>query len=205
MYWIVGAAVVAGGIAIIACRRYLREQQRILAHARQLRPLLQRARADDPAPLRSHALDCHEHHPGRAAAEAWFVLGCALLDACRPEEATRPFQLACHAAPGLSSAVLLAFSCLKTRHADMPNLLRILLETYEEIGRPAIPGSAWERAFLAGIHQPDVSRVAAGSLIRSLLSLPIQRVCEQAMQAVNTSAASLPPLPIVPAPGAKAR
>jgi len=111
--------------------------------------------------LESHAHRCHEAGPGPAAAEAWFALGCTLLDAGKPQQATRPFQLACHAYPGLNAATLLAFACLKTRDDDMPDFPRILAETYAEIRKPQIPAGRWERIFLdAYLHTaPESSKL----------------------------------------------
>jgi hypothetical protein len=191
MAWTFGAFVVLAAAGLAAHRRRVSERARCRAHAQELRCLLERARCGNHQPLEQHAHACHERGPGRAAAEAWYALGCALLDQERPEAATRVFQLACHAHAGLSSAVLLAFTCLKTRASDLPNLLRIVLETHAEIGSPRIPGSVWERCFLGGLYTPDVSRADLSHFARSLMSLPIRRVREQLVEAIQSQ--SRPP------------
>lgn len=141
--------------------------------------MLGQAGRDDIERLRSHARECHERSPGPPAAEAWYVFGCALLNAQRPEEATRAFQLACHAHPGLESATLLAFTCLKTRASDMPELLRLLVETHGEIGSPPLRCGRWERCLLDGLHTPHPSGERLSDLARALMSLPIACLREQ--------------------------
>lgn len=143
---IVGAAVAVTAVAAILRRK--REGCRCRVHAYDLRLLSDQALGGDWTALESRAHRCHEAGPGPAAAEAWFALGCSLLDTGKPQQATRPFQLACHAQAGMNAAVLLAFTCLKTRNEDMPDFPRILAETYAEIRKPPIPAGRWERIFL---------------------------------------------------------
>ncbi len=188
MLWPVAAAAFFFVIGAIARRSLIRERARCAAHARQLRALMQRARNGDPAPLRAHVKASHERGPGRESAEAWLVLGYTLLDSGKPEEATRAFQVACHACPGLNTAILLAFTCLKTRAADMPTFLPRLLETYADLHHPLIPGSRWEKVLLGGLHMPDMSRPGLSDLARSLLMLPVRCVQEQVAEAVKNNA-----------------
>lgn len=194
MPWVAIAIIVFGvaGLIFRGCR--LRERSRCVAHARQLRSLLQRARSGDMGPLRAHANACHERGPGPEAAEAWFSLGCALLDRQRPEDATRTFQLACHAHAGLASATLLAFTGLKVRAEEMPDLARRVVETHAELGRPAIPGSGWERQFLRALHVPDLSRPHLSDLARSVLSIPVATLHAQVAEAIARKEAWAAPL-----------
>ncbi len=163
--------------------------------------MLERGLGGDIEPLRRHAHECHERGPARAAAEAWYVLGCALLDLQRPEEATRAFQLSCHAHPGLGAAVLLAFTCLKTRSSDMPGFVRILLDTYRETGSHPIPAGAWERQVHRVLHTPDLSLAGLSPLARSLMRLPVRCIRAQVRAAVESAADWAGPLR--EAPGGK--
>jgi hypothetical protein len=145
---VVLVVVVGGAIGAASAVLRLRERRRRAAHLDYLRPLVQAAGEPELATLDAHARSCHNEGPGPATAEAWYALGCARLAAGQPEPATRAFQLCCHAHAGMESAVLLAFACLKTRAEDMPQFRRIVEETYDEIHRPPIPATHWERDVL---------------------------------------------------------
>ncbi len=188
MAWFVAGIAALCAAALLIRRRRLRERARCSAHVRQLRPMLERALRGDIEPLRRHAHECHERGPARAAAEAWYVLGCALLDLQRPEEATRAFQLSCHAHAGLGAAVLLAFACLKTRSSDMPGFVRILLDTYRETGSQPIPAGPWERQVHRILHTPDLSLAGLSPLARSLMCLPVRCIRTQVRAAVENAA-----------------
>jgi hypothetical protein len=203
MLWLIVAALIAGTGAMALGWQQLRERSRCVVHARQLHAWLAGGTAADVEQLKRHARELHDRASGAAAAEAWYALGCALLDARNPEEATRAFQLACHAHPGLESAVLLAFACLRIRGADMPRMLPILLETYEETKRPAIPGSAWERVLLRELRAPDADRCGASPPAQSLGLLPIDCLRKQIADAVADRPAWAGPL-LADAPKRKA-
>lgn len=190
MGWLVAVTIIVGVVlAVVALwRGRLREQKRCFVHGQRLRSMLLRASHGDLDALRQYAQTCHEAGPSPVAAEAWFALGCALLDDRQPEEATRAFQIACHTHPGLESATLLAFACLKTRASDMGEFLRIVVETYSEIGQPRIPGSAWEREVLAAIHMPDMTARGLSALARSLSWIPIRVLGEQMRDAAAARA-----------------
>lgn len=194
MLWVVvgvGTALVAAGAAGLRASSLSRAARR----ARELAASVHRAGEGDLDRLRAVARRRHEEGPGPAAAEAWFALGCGLLNANRPEEATRAFQLACHSHPGLGSATLLAFACLKTRASDMPEFLRLLVETHAEIGRPRIPETAWESRVLDGLGaacRPPSAR--GGSLATALLRLPLRAVREQMAAALAERPAWAEPL-----------
>ncbi|MGB9623638.1 MAG: hypothetical protein ACPMAQ_02135 [Phycisphaerae bacterium] len=201
MAWFVGAIAALCAAGLLIRRRRLRERARCSVHVRQLRSMLERALRGDIEPLRRHAHECHERGPARAAAEAWYVLGCALLDLQRPEEATRAFQLSCHAHPGLGAAVLLAFTCLKTRSPDMPGFVRILLDTYRETGSHPIPAGAWERQVHRILHTPDLSLAGLSPLARSLMCLPVRCIRTHVRAAVESAADWAGPL--LKTPGAR--
>ena len=173
-----------------------------MAHARQLRVWLAGRSAADIEHLRKHVRALHDRAPGAATAEGWYALGCAWLNARNPEAATRAFQLACHAHPGLDSAVLLAFACLRMRGPDMPRLLPILLETYEEIRRPSIPGSAWERLFLRELGAPGADPPGLAPLARALRMIPVECIGQQMADAVARRPAWAAPLLAGPAKAA---
>lgn len=157
MLWAAMVAVVACAAAGIVLRRRRRDDERCAAHVRRLRELAGDGSEAGLRRLEAHARECHERGPGRASAEAWFAYGCALLEAGRPERATRAFQLAAHAHAGLNAAVLFAFACLKTRDSDMPRFAEIVGETYAEIRRPPIPEGRWERTLLAAMNGGGVA------------------------------------------------
>lgn len=185
MPWVI-AAVVAVGACVVGALLIRQRAAATEAHLRRLAAMIADGSPASIERLAQHAHDCHRAGPGRTAAEAWYALGCALLNAYEPERATRAFQLACHAHPGLDTAALLAFACLKTRREDMPNLAKIVIETQPEVRRLRVPASRWEQRVLAGLAS-NGDKTALSSEMRAL-ALDTDRSGAARATAVGTDA-----------------
>jgi len=134
MWWIVG--VVAGGLLLLF--GFGREWKRRRGWDAHLDQLIQ-------SPPGTGPVDPH------ATAEAHFLRGCAVLESRQPAAGVRHFQLAHHGDHAYEMAAILTFTCMKMSPEDMPQLLRIFVQTLRETSRSRIPSCSRENAFLTRI------------------------------------------------------
>ena len=120
----------------------------------------------------------------RATAEEHFLRGCAVLESRQPAAAVRHFQLAHHGNHAYELAAILTFTCMKMGRVDMPQLLRILLQTFHETSRSRIPSCSCEKDFLARIGKlsdPLPGELSAKGVM--LWRLPISPIRQQLLTA----------------------
>lgn len=82
---------------------------------------------------------------GNRNAAAWFLFGCAHLREGRIGDAARAFGVAHHADYRVESAALLTFACLKASAADQSGILKQIIDTWDEMGCPAVAERRAER------------------------------------------------------------
>ncbi len=124
--------------------------------------------------------------PRAVRAAALIALGCAWVDEGWPERAARSFQVAYHLEPAYTSAMLLAFACMKVNHERRDDLLQSLVTTWRETGRPDL-GVSWpERAMLGTARRgPSARPQGLSSFAKALWALPsgeLRRQIDQAAQ-----------------------
>jgi len=122
--------------------------------------------------------------PGRERAAGLIMQGCGWLDQGSPKRAARPFQIAYHAEPAYEVASMLAFACVKADDEGSDDLLATVIETWDEVGRPDLGASTWERALLVACRRGDAP-TGASALGVALWSLPCDLLRRQVGEALT--------------------
>jgi len=167
MWWIAGAAMVALGVVMGLGWQWKRRRDWV-AHVDRL----------------VHAPPSAGSVVAGASAEEHFLRGCAVLASGQPAAAAQHFQLAHHGDHAYEIAAILTFTCMKMAHEDMPQLLRILVQTLAQAARAPIPSCPREKEFLARIKplsQPSEGGLSATG--RMLWQLPIAPLRQQLIAA----------------------
>ncbi len=121
---------------------------------------------------------------------AGYLLACHKLDRGQVATAVRHLMTVYHQEPDLQSAALLVFTGLNWIARPTEALLAVLLDTWEEFGRPAFDRTAKERALLDAFAEPEPAAADLPSLAGRLWRLPIQSLRAQVRQAVSSPEAA---------------
>jgi hypothetical protein len=149
---ITGAGLVVG---LLSARRLRLRRKEYAKQISELQELWQRSAPGTRAEaFRQRLRELDESgdadRPGSEPARAGtaFFGACACLEEHDPPAAARLFQVAYHADPTLTCALVLAFACLKVSPPRIEELARRSLETWGELGSPPLNRSRRERLLL---------------------------------------------------------